>query len=91
MTKIKEMVTIHCMFMKNKFEPSSKGEYSFNIEKNKVNQNDIILANEYEGKILKVTRINEDHYKYFSFKTGELSNDENMPSKGDIKVITIRK
>ncbi|MFA5618649.1 MAG: hypothetical protein WDK95_17705 [Syntrophorhabdaceae bacterium] len=77
--------------MKDENTESSQKDYPFNIKKEDLPVlNTTFNTIEYGTKLLKLTSIKDDYYKYFSYKTNELLN-ERLDGTGEIKTITIQK
>jgi len=75
--------------MKNEQEESNSKDYPFNIKKEDVPElNNVFKANEYPGKLLKITSVKDEYFKYFVFGREQLTN-EKLPATGEIKTITI--
>ena len=87
------MKTILVTFTKNKIDDvetlKKRKGYSFNTDA-EVKQLDIIVTDDYSS-YLQVIEVMDDYYKYYNYKTGELSKDENSGSWGEIKTLIINK
>lgn len=80
------MKTIKAIFTKEKQAQPTARAYSFNTTLD-VQVGDLLKSPDYEGKLLRVVSIEDDVYRFFSYKTGELFKEPSFGC-GNIKMLS---